>query len=307
MQKELLFIHSKLSNPYENLSIEHKLIEEIKPNQVILLVYSNEPSVVMGRFQNPWLECDVNKIYQDKVHMVRRQSGGGCVYHDLGNLNFCFIHPQRELQKESNNQIIIKTLRSFDIKAFASGRSDLLVDDHKTYKFSGSAFKQKKDRSFHHGTLLINSDLKALNTYLKPSKLQIEGSKSIKSNPSEVINLSQLNSEVTQNNLINVLKKSFADFYQSEVQNIVLDSRLKGGYFKTLTSWEWMWGETPQFILSYQDIKCVIKKGVILSVDNDEASQFYQGKKLSFSDFTSITPSESLQGFHQFLSSLIYS
>ena len=93
-------------------------------------------------------ECDIQKLLESDVKLVRRQSGGGTVYHDLGNLNFSFIRPTRDHHKEINNQILIKALEKNNIMAYSSGRSDILVNHNGPKKISGAAFKQKKDRSF---------------------------------------------------------------------------------------------------------------------------------------------------------------
>jgi len=96
---------SNIFNPYDNLAIENALLTKILPGEKYLFIYSNTPSIVMGRFQNPWLECDIQKIQQDEINFVRRQSGGGCVYHDLNNINFSFIQGKREHDKDLSNKI----------------------------------------------------------------------------------------------------------------------------------------------------------------------------------------------------------
>jgi lipoate-protein ligase A len=87
---------STFDDPYINLSIENQLLLNIRPDERILFLYNNQESVVLGRFQNPWLECNLKKISERKINLVRRQSGGGCVYHDKGNLNFSFLYPEKE-------------------------------------------------------------------------------------------------------------------------------------------------------------------------------------------------------------------
>ena len=172
----------------------------ISPDEAILFYYVNDPCIVMGRFQNPWIECALHKLRKDNILLVRRQSGGGTVYHDHGNINFCFLHGGRDHQRDLNNKILLKCLEIAGIHAYASERSDLRVDFNGDKKFSGSAFKQKKDMAFHHGTLLIDANLDLLNAYLK-SNHKIQNSKSTKSVSSIVVNLSQINPNLDMNGI----------------------------------------------------------------------------------------------------------
>lgn len=124
----------------------------------------------MGKHQNPWKECHVQKLEQDGVVLARRKTGGGCVYQDLGNSVFSFINPIDDFSKQDfktlNNELLINALASFDIQAEASGRNDMVVNDR---KISGSAYKLKLGRangegrrSLHHGTMLLDLELNAL-------------------------------------------------------------------------------------------------------------------------------------------------
>ena len=245
---------SPSNDPYENLAFENQILSSVERNEKVLLFYSNAPSVVMGRFQNPWMECKLKKMFDDGVHLVRRQSGGGTVYHDHGNVNFCFMQATRDHLKDDNNQILINALGQLGICAEASGRSDLIFSESNiNYKFSGSAFKQKKDRSFHHGTLLINSDLQKLNDYLIPKERKIEA-KGIRSVRSKVINLSMVKSSINQKILVDAIVQSCQNYYQ--IAEVVYESleKLQSqdqelAYLNSLKDWQWMFGETPSFTL----------------------------------------------------------
>lgn len=264
--------NSNSLDPFLNLAIENQLLKEVLPGEKIIFFYTNNPSVVMGRFQNPWVECKVGKMYQNNVQLVRRQSGGGCVYHDLGNLNFSFIQATREHLKDQNNEIIINALKKFSLNAFASGRSDLLIfENNKNYKFSGSAFKQKKDRSFHHGTLLIDANLNKLNDYLFAKEKKIEA-KGIKSVRSEVINLSNLNPNISRNDLIKAISKSCEDYYEiKKFDELNVDHLLNHdevlNYKNQLIDWQWLYGETPSFNIfatsNTGEINLLVNKGTI--------------------------------------------
>ncbi len=243
------FYLSPFSDPYINLAIENELLINLKPDSRVLLLYINGPSVVMGRFQNPWLEANLEYLKQEGIHLVRRQSGGGCVYHDEGNLNFSFIESNRELGKKANNEYIIKILQKLDIKAFIGDRNNLWVmSSEGERKISGSAFKQKRDRSFHHGTLLVDTDIEKLKRALKPKDYQIT-SKSIDSVRSKSMNLKSLNANLTMKKLID----SFCDKFETLTINKTIEVEAA-----RLRSWEWVMGETPYF-------ECRLSQGVIKS------------------------------------------
>lgn len=278
---ELILVVSPFVDPYVNLAIENQLLTEVSEGQKYLLFYTNKPSVVMGRFQNPWVECKVGKMQADDITIVRRQSGGGCVYHDHGNLNFSFIQSTRDHLKDQNNTIIIQALNNLGLKAFASGRSDLMISrNEQSFKFSGSAFKQKKDRSIHHGTLLIESDLTKLNDYLFANDKKIDA-KGIKSVRSKVVNLKELNENISKDVLIDEISKCFCEFYnvtelkKQSVENFInLDA--VNDYIIYLKDWAWLFGETPSFHLKvdHELFSCDLNiyKGLIKRCEFNEHS-----------------------------------
>jgi lipoate-protein ligase A len=277
---------------------------KIEEGECWLFVYRNGPSIVMGRFQNPWIECDFDKIKSDRVHLVRRQSGGGTVYHDINNLNYCFIHGTREHHSKINHQIVVNALEGIGISAFITKRSDLKVISNGEKKISGSAFKQKKDRSLHHGTLLINTDLAILNRYLK-SKHAGAKSKSTKSNPSSVINLTEIEPGLDYNSILEALKNSFGKYFGAssceahQVENYI---DLDREYLAKLVSQEWVLYETPYFSVdqSVEDfhISFEAKKGVFISVNIEWPQldgyniglleRFLDGKKIHKDTHTSV-------------------
>lgn len=251
---EVHFIES--TDIYLNLALEQKLFLSMAPAQPRLLVWKNQPAVVMGRFQNPWLECDLSKMRKRGVKLARRQSGGGTVYHDLGNMNICFMDWNDQYSKERNNQVLIGALKEKAIESFASGRSDLMMktaDGPK--KISGAAFKQKKDRSFHHCTMLLSADLNLLNEYLNPKleKISYE-SKAIASVRSKVAN-----TLIPEEEFKDCLVKSFEQNRGGKAKIIVwseekVREELKEDeYLAKLLSWEWVFGETPMFEVSLEE------------------------------------------------------
>jgi lipoate-protein ligase A len=266
-------IISKIKDPYFNLALENYYLENINPNSRILLVWDNSPCVVIGRFQNPWIECNLKSMSENNIEFVRRQSGGGTVYHDSGNINFSVIADKTLHNKEWNHDFIIKSLAIMKVSAHATKRGDIRLTEKGNRKISGSAFKEKKRTAFHHGTMLINSDLDSLNNYIHSNKQDLE-SKSISSVRSVVGNISEKNS------LLNaaIVSEAFCESFLNELQindSIVIDSDsklahviLNSDYYKKLKSHLWRYGETPKFFVNTSfknwNIELTIKKTKIM-------------------------------------------
>ncbi|KAL0230257.1 hypothetical protein PCE1_003818 [Barthelona sp. PCE] len=248
--KKVKLFHSTTNDPYFNLATENYLLHHAKLPEQTLYLWQNAPVIVIGVHQNPWRECHVNKLQEDDIFLARRTSGGGCVFHDLGNTNFTFLSKKSEYNKENNNSIILTALNDrFGLKGEASGRNDLLIDGK---KFSGAAFKEARDRAFHHGTLLIDVDLQHMSSYLTPSKKKLE-SKATKSVKARVVNLHSLNPEVTHETLTKAIEDEFQRFYGEEtevemLQNGVLEKipELMSLYHNQ-RDWNWIFGKTPAF------------------------------------------------------------
>ncbi len=186
----MLFVPNELNDPRINLAIEIFLLQEMKVDEPILLFYINEPSIIIGRNQNTIEE--INKEYVDEhgIHVVRRFSGGGAVYHDFGNLNFSFIMPDdgnsfRDFEKLTKP--IVQALHEMGVEgAQLKGRNDLVIND---MKFSGNAILYATNRRmFAHGTIMFDSDINEVVNALKVRKDKIE-SKGIKSIRSRVTNI----------------------------------------------------------------------------------------------------------------------
>lgn len=185
----MLFVPNELNDPRINLAIEIFLLQEMKVDEPILLFYINEPSIIIGRNQNTIEE--INKEYVDEhgIHVVRRFSGGGAVYHDFGNLNFSFIMPDdgnsfRDFEKLTKP--IVQALHEMGVEgAQLKGRNDLVIND---MKFSGNAMYATNGRMFAHGTIMFDSDINEVVNALKVRKDKIE-SKGIKSIRSRVTNI----------------------------------------------------------------------------------------------------------------------
>lgn len=253
---------STSSNPYFNLALEDYLLREVKTDEPILLIWRNDPSIVWGKFQNPWLECDIKNARARGLKFVRRQSGGGTVYHDLGNLNFSIISDNGFCNRKQNLNFIINALKGTLLELKINERSDLVVENGgKNYKVSGSAFKQVKDRGLHHGTLLINADLENIRGLLNPTREGIE-SKSIRSVSSSVINLNEIDNSFTYETAVELITSHWEKIHTSK--KVIIDEKdfnfNKKGMF---TSWDWVWKETPKFSYHNKYSTITIHKGYI--------------------------------------------
>ena len=199
----------------------------------------------------------MKKMAEDDIKLMRRYSGGGAVFQDLGNLCFTLISGSDydvEEQKSKNNDFIISALNKFNITALASGRNDILVNER---KISGAAFQIQQGNLMHHGTLLVNSDLDRLQLYLKPSKDKLE-TKGIKSVRSRVANLQEFNHLLTVEALIEQLRITYTEYF-SEFDSIgYIDERILNSKselkleYENLISWDWLYGKTPAFTDAYK-------------------------------------------------------
>jgi lipoate-protein ligase A len=257
--QNLKVLISDSHNPHLNLATEEWIFHNLDPSQQVLFLWRNDNTVVIGRNQNPWSECNLDQMKHEDITLARRTSGGGAVYQDLGNTNFTFLSPKEQYKRENNVQIIFDALKKFGITGEASGRNDLLLPfPDGPRKFSGSAYREKKDRAFHHGTLLINANLTRLANFLTPNpkKLQAKGKESVRA---RVANLCELNSSLNHERLSQNILESFEDFYgtKAEIEYLNIES-LKNipelnAQYQQLSSWDWLYGSTLEFTHKMDD------------------------------------------------------
>ena len=254
----MIFVPNENNDPRVNLAIETYLLTEMPLDEPILLFYINEPSIIIGRNQNTIEE--INKEYVDEhgIHVVRRLSGGGAVYHDHGNLNFSFIMPDdgnsfRDFAKVT--QPIIQALHDLGVEgAELKGRNDLVIND---MKFSGNAMYATNGRMFAHGTLMFDSDIDEVVNTLKVWKDKIE-SKGIKSVRSRVTNIKPFLSEdkqemTTEEFRQEILLKIFGvdsidqvKTYELTDQDWAAINKISEQYYR---NWDWNYGKSPAFNL----------------------------------------------------------
>lgn len=204
IQAVKIFIHEG-ANPYHNLAIETELLQTCPANTAILYLWQNQNTVVLGRNQNAYKECKLTALVEDQVYLTRRISGGGAVYHDLGNLNYTFILPNQDFSIDYQFKVIMDALAQLGIQALKSGRNDLTIDG---FKFSGNAFYHGATHSYHHGTLLVDVDFNKLACYLNVSDKKLAGN-GVQSVVSRVTNLKRIQPTLT----LTVLKQACVDSF----------------------------------------------------------------------------------------------
>ena len=239
-------------DPHYNLAVEQHLLETVEEGQCILYLWQNQNTVVIGRNQNPWKECRTTLLDEEGGKLARRLSGGGAVFHDLGNLNFTFLVPQSDYDLDRQLNVIQQAVNSLGIPAERSGRNDILADGR---KFSGNAFYKNGKQAYHHGTLLVDVDKEKMGRYLNPSKAKLQ-SKGVASVRSRVVNLKELNPSITLDALKAALTDAFSEVYGCPVTRLDA-SRLDASHIAELTernrSWEWNFGQKQPFTFEYED------------------------------------------------------
>jgi lipoate-protein ligase A len=245
--------YSETYDPFINLAIEDWIFSRIDEKRRSLYLWRNRDAVVLGRFQNPWTECRLREAEKNNVVLVRRQSGGGTVFHDLGNTNFTFLSPRDEYSKERNIAIVTGALNELDLPARVNARNDIIVDGKKV---SGSAYKLTGSKAFHHGTLLVNSDLDRLQYYLTPEEKDVGEltTKGIGSVRSQVVNLCRYRPSLTHETLCEAIVNYFLRYHgaEADVRRITREEALSIPHIREAYArycdWQWIIGRTPRFI-----------------------------------------------------------
>lgn len=196
-------------DPYRNLALERYLLEKVAEDEVVLYLWQNQTTVVIGRNQSALEECRIQKLREDGGHLARRLSGGGAVFHDLGNLNFTFLAPSCLFDEEKQTRVILEAVRLLGIEARRTGRNDLLAGG---CKFSGHAYYHAKGHSYHHGTLLVRTDAQKMAAYLNPSPLKL-AAKGVSSVKSRVCNLCDFAPELSIEAMQDALEQAFSAVY----------------------------------------------------------------------------------------------
>jgi len=199
---------SRRTDPAGNLALEEALLA-VPRTDTWLYLWRNGPVVVIGRNQNPYLECSLDYLEEQGIPVVRRLSGGGAVYHDLGNLNYTFLCPESQMDVRRQTGLIQRAVQDLGVSCTFSGRNDLLCAGR---KISGQAYYTGNGGAYHHGTLLVDVDLERMARALTPSGLKLE-TKSVPSVRRRVVNLRELNPEITVEAVAKALARRFQEEY----------------------------------------------------------------------------------------------
>lgn len=252
MKQLLVTYYQSVSNdPWRNLAYEEYLLNHLAQEQVVLYLWQNERTVVIGANQNPFSEVNLEKLEQEGGKLARRMSGGGAVYHDLGNLNFTFIVPKQYFNFTRQISVIISALNKLGIVAVFSGRNDIIVANK---KMSGNAFYHRDLQSLHHGTILVNTDFVKMVEYLNVDSDKIK-TKGIKSVRSRVINLQDICENLTINSLVDALRRAFikeyagdtVDYQELTESDFVQEELIK--LENKYAEWKFRYGESPAYAL----------------------------------------------------------
>lgn len=252
MIEKIALYESAGYNPHWNLAMEQHLLEQVTPGCCILYLWQNQNTVVIGRNQNAFKECRTTLLEQEGGHLARRLSGGGAVFHDLGNLNFTFLVPQADYDLDRQFSVIQEAVRSFGIPAEKSGRNDVLAEGR---KFSGNAFYRNGTQAYHHGTLLVDVDMQKMGRYLNPSKAKLQ-SKGVDSVRSRVVNLRELNPDITIDKLKAAMAEAFSKVYGLPLERIsenALDMPYVDALCQKNGRWEWLYGQKIPFTFEWED------------------------------------------------------
>ena len=263
---------SQTHDPFVNLSIEHFLLQKSPPDSTVLFLYVNRPCVVIGRNQNPWLETNLKMLRDapalgldprrnatESVALVRRRSGGGTVFHDYGNLNYCVICPAADFTRDKHAKMVTQAMRTLTPRARVNERHDIVLDqgnsdegeDHEgnedlystpyhqigvnpvSLKVSGSAYKLTRQRALHHGTCLVSSpNIGNISAYLQsPARpfMKARGVESVRSPIGNLLEQAAPDAEANWDDLQTRIMQAFADLYK-------IDRKVLEDLFNSATS-----------------------------------------------------------------------
>lgn len=249
----MYYIGSTSTNPYFNLALEQYVFDSLDKNHSYFMLWQNHNSIIIGKHQNTIAEINAEYVKEHDISVARRLSGGGAVYHDLGNLNFTFITDEKDAAEKDSQGIdfhtfcrpVQKALAEFGVEVEISGRNDMTIDGK---KFSGNSQYVKNRRIMHHGTLMYDSDLQVLSLALRVSKDKIE-SKGVQSIRSHVTNIRPyMKKDASMNEFWEALKVFMFSEYSMEEYAITPDDireveKLRDSLY---SQWSWNFGKSPK-------------------------------------------------------------
>lgn len=304
---------------YTNLKFEDEAKAQDKQSDIILkkpivFIWTDEPCVVMGRHQNPWIESTLGFIDRANLKLARRHSGGGCVYHDENNINISIIGHRRLFEnRQANLSFIAQILNEkYNIKCETTKRHDIIHSETGS-KISGSAAKLGRFNCYHHFTILVDTDKDALQTAIRQEQQAFIKTNSSISARSPVINLKELKADLEVDQVISDLADAYTKLYKVDSDQSTKKDRVEGDETESkslnelkedLQGWDWIYGMTPKFQLERsfplvdggigKQVKfCVqVNKGLFEKIDIDqelggnatESFKYLIGTKFTYKD-----------------------
>lgn len=271
------YIESLSTDPRWNLAMEEFVFSHMDPTKEYFMLWQNHNTVVIGKNQNSIAEINADFVREHNISVVRRLSGGGAVYHDLGNLNFSFIANAEDLNEINFKRFclpVVKTLQSMGVPAEVNGRNDMIIAGR---KFSGNAQYTKQGRVLHHGTLMFASNLSIVSGALNPSKQKLQA-KGITSVSSRVCNISEFLPEgVTlvqfkEALLKNIMSTASPVPYVFSTKELAVIEKLKAERYDL---WDWNYGYSPRYQITKErriegcgtlQVSLAVDKGIIRDI-----------------------------------------
>ena len=252
-------------DPVENLSFEECILDEASARPPHLILYGNENAVIVGKNQNPWVECDPPRLETLGIALLRRVSGGGTVFHGPGNLNVGFVVPRRGFERRRQLEIIADAIRGPGVKPIITERGDILCDG---YKVSGNAMCFRRERVLHHMTVLCNADLYALRDSLRPADTSIE-TRAIASHRMSVANLTSFDANLTEEIIRHRIVSMFNKVYSVGGVGTIgdIDPECIARRTERHLSWAWRLGRTPRFTSRAADGRRIsVRDGLVQAI-----------------------------------------
>ena len=242
---EVYVLHSNSLDVYHNLAFETALLNYAEQGGsegkdiAVLFLWRNDKTVVIGRHQNPYKECNLSYMLSNSVKLARRISGGGAVYHDLGNLNFSFICSTSIYNLRHNLEIITETFKHLGIPVYVSGRNDILLEGK---KISGNAYKHGRNASLHHGTILIDVSSNQVSSCLKPNSYKLS-KRGVNSVSSRIINLKSVYDFVNSDIISDFLAKTFVRHFSKSGEFLSFIPLETAKLYDKYVSREWIYSD----------------------------------------------------------------
>jgi len=268
----MLYIRNDCHDPHYNLALEEYAFKNLDPQDGLILLWQNEPSVIIGRYQNTIEEINSEYIKANGINVVRRITGGGAVYHDLGNLNFSFIvrESQDEIDFRKFTEPVIRALAAVGVEASHTGRNDITIDEK---KFSGNAQCHYRGKTLHHGTILFDSALENVQAalHVKADKIESKGIKSVRSRVTNIADY--LEKKVTVGEFRDTLLallfegKPVREYHLSDADRDNIRRLMAEKYL----TWEWNYGSSPPYNIAKSrrftaggvEVRLNVEKGII--------------------------------------------